>query len=97
MTLAVFQVIQTTMTSSLVINFFLAAVMKLSMKRIWGLVNTLQILTILPKLIKTLPSNLVVCLRTLEDVSNLKIIPKETVKQAMDWMTGKVNRLIAKE
>ena len=85
------------MTSSLVINFFLAAVMKLSMKRIWGLIYTLQILTILPKLIKTLPSNLVVCLRTLQDVSNLKIIPKGTVKQVIDWMTGKVNRLIAKE
>jgi hypothetical protein len=35
------------------------------------------------------------CLRTLQDVSNLKIIPKETVKQVMDWMTGKVNKLIA--
>ena len=85
------------MTSSLVINFFLAAVMKLSMKRIWGLVNTLQILSMLPKLIKTLPSNLVVCLRTLQDVSNLKIIPKETVKNVMDWLTGKVNKLIASE
>jgi len=63
------------MISSFVLNFFLAAVMKLSMKRIWGLINTLQVLTLLSQLIPNLPSNAVMCLKTLYDVSNLKMIP----------------------
>jgi hypothetical protein len=49
--------IQTALTASILINFFLAVFMKLSMKRIWGIVNTLQILTFLPKIYKTMPSN----------------------------------------
>jgi hypothetical protein len=50
------------MTGSLVANFFLAAFLGITMKQIWGIINTLQILTFMPLMIPQLPSNLQVCL-----------------------------------
>jgi predicted membrane protein len=40
-TQAVFQVMESGMTGSLVVNFFLAAFMGIAMKQIWGIINTL--------------------------------------------------------
>lgn len=64
-TRAVFQIMDKGMTSSLIANFFLAAFLGIAMKQIWGVINTLQILTLLPIMIPTLPSNLQVCLQIL--------------------------------
>lgn len=84
------------MTAQLVVNFFLAAFMKLSMKRIWGIINTLQILTLLPKLIPTMPSNTQVCLKVLYDVANLKIIPQDTIKAIFDNVRNTINKWAGK-
>ena len=67
------------MTSSFVVNFFLAAFLGIAMKQIWGIINTLQIITLLPLMMPSLPSNLQVCLQELQDVSNLNIIPPTIV------------------
>jgi hypothetical protein len=40
-TRAIFQTMQQGMTSSLVVNFFLAAFLGIAMKQIWGIINTL--------------------------------------------------------
>ena len=67
------------MTSSLIANFFLAAFLGIAMKQIWGIINTLQILTFLPILVPSLPSNIQSCLLMLSDVSNLNIIPTSVI------------------
>eukprot|EP00347_Sterkiella_histriomuscorum_P004566 403359976 len=54
-------------------TFFLGV----SLKQIWSLLNTLQIITHIPLLGITIPSNLMICLQTIIDISNVKIIPKE--------------------
>ena len=83
--------IEAGLTTSFVTNFALAAVMKLSMKRIWGIINTLQILTILPKLVKSLPSNLSSCLQSIQDIVSLKLIPKPWVVSIIQSLRNSIN------
>jgi hypothetical protein len=80
------------LTSSFVTNFALAAVMKLSMKHIWGIINTLQILTVLPKLVRSLPSNLSSCLQTMQDIVSLKLIPKAWVVSIIQSIRNNINK-----
>jgi hypothetical protein len=87
----VFKVIETGLSTSFIANFALAAVMKLSMKHIWGIINTLQILTTLPKLVKSLPSNLSSCLQTIQDVVSLKMIPKPWVESIIQGLSNNIN------
>jgi hypothetical protein len=65
--------------------------MKLSMKRIWGIINTLQILTILPKLVRSLPSNLSSCMQTIQDIVSLKLIPKPWVVSILQSLSNNIN------
>jgi hypothetical protein len=90
-TRTIFEVIEAGLTTSFITNFALAAVMKLSMKRIWGIINTLQILTILPKLVKSLPSNLISCLQNIQDIVSLKLIPKPWVVSIIESMRNSIN------
>ena len=83
--------IEAGLTTSFVTNFALAAVMKLSMKRIWGIINTPQILTILPKLVKSLPSNLSSCLQSIQDIVSLKLIPKPWVVSIIQSLRNSIN------
>jgi hypothetical protein len=53
------------------------------MKQIWGIINTLQILTLLPMIVPRTPANVKMCLQILEDVSNLKIIPQGIVDEVL--------------
>jgi hypothetical protein len=90
-TRSVFKVIEAGLSTSFIANFALAAVMKLSMKHIWGIINTLQILTTLPKLVKSLPSNLSSCLQTIQDVVSLKLIPKPWVESILKGLSNNIN------
>lgn len=60
-----FTVLDTTMTGGVVANAFIAAAMGASMKRMWSLLNSLQIITHIPLLAIKLPANLRVCLKTI--------------------------------
>jgi hypothetical protein len=84
-------VIEAGLSTSFIANFALAAVMKLSMKHIWGIINTLQILTTLPKLVKSLPSNLSSCVQTIQDVVSLKMIPKPWVESILKGLSNNIN------
>ena len=84
-----FSLVDTSLTGSLVTNILLAGVLGLAMKQIWALINTLQILTLIPLMEINLPYNLVFCLQALSDVSNLKIIPKKTT----DWVLSQISLL----
>jgi hypothetical protein len=70
-----FTILDTLITFGLFANLFLAVTLGASMKRMWSLLNTLQIFTNVTLLAVTLPSNLGICLRTIVDTSNVQVIP----------------------
>jgi hypothetical protein len=70
-----FTILDTLITFGLFANLFLAVALGASMKRMWSLLNTLQIFTNVTLLAVTLPSNVGICLRTIVDTSNLQVIP----------------------
>jgi hypothetical protein len=67
----------------LVSNFFLSVALGLTMKRIWGIINFLQIATAMPNLKVHLPTNVKLVMQALKDISNIKVIPKELVDKVM--------------
>ena len=67
----------------LVSNFFLSVALGLTMKRIWGIINFLQIATAIPNLKVSLPTNIKLVMQALKDISNIKVIPKELVEKVM--------------
>jgi hypothetical protein len=64
------------MQGALISNLFLSIFLGIAMKRIWTLINTLQILVMLPKLSVSYPNNFLLLLQNLYDISNVKIIPE---------------------
>jgi hypothetical protein len=80
--------VATGVTGSLVINFFLALVLKFSMKYVWGIVHFLQIVTHMPMLMPILPANNQIVLKLIYDVARLNIIPKEYFFNAVKWFKG---------
>ena len=83
-----FGLIATGITGSLVINFFLAAILKFSMKYVWGIVHFLQIVTHMPMLMPILPANYQLVLKLIYDVARLKIIPNEYIANGVKWVKG---------
>jgi hypothetical protein len=80
--------ISTGMKGSIIINFFLAVVLKFSMKYVWGILHFLQIVTHMPMLIPILPANYQVVLKLIYDVARLNIIPREYIAKAFKWLKG---------
>jgi hypothetical protein len=77
-----FGLIDSTMTSGLIVNVVLALVIRAPMKQMWNMINTLQILTYMPELNMKLPQNFVICLNTIKEISNLSVVPKSVI----DWV-----------
>ena len=50
-----FGIIDSTMTTGLIVNIVLALVIRAPMKLMWNMINTLQILTFMPELNMKLP------------------------------------------
>lgn len=67
----------------LVSNFFLSVALGLTMKRIWGIINFLQIATAMPYLKVSLPTNIKLVMQALKGISNIKVVPKEFVDKVM--------------
>ena len=57
-------------------NILLTVAGGFSMKRLWILISSLQILVNYPLLKVAVPSNLLMFLQSISDISNLNIIPK---------------------
>eukprot|EP00347_Sterkiella_histriomuscorum_P009613 403340537 len=73
----------TAMTGIVTLNVILSLVMGLSLKKLWQLIQTLQIIVHLPLLQVPLPSNVISAFKAIIDVSNLNIIPKEYIKKIL--------------
>jgi hypothetical protein len=78
-----FKIMDTSMTSGLIANLFLAVALGASMNRMWSLLNTLQIVTHVTLLATMLPSNIGICLTTIVEISNLQVVPKAWVDKIL--------------
>ena len=65
-------------------NFILSLVIGVSMKFLWNLFATMQIITHMGLINMPLPSHLTLCLATLIDIANLNMIPKDNLKAVLD-------------
>ena len=74
-----FSSLDTTLITGIITNLALSMILGLSMKYLWNLINTLQIITHIPMLNISLPANLLICLKTIIEVSNLSIIPRSLI------------------
>ena len=83
-----FSLVDTSLTSGVIANIFIAVALGASMKRMWSLLNTLQIITHIPMLNFPLPSNLDICLKTIRSVSSMNIIPKDWVKYLLSMIAA---------
>lgn len=70
-----FTILDTLIISGLFANLILAVALGASMKRMWSLLNALQIITHVTLLAVSLPSNVGICLRTIFDASNVHVVP----------------------
>eukprot|EP00347_Sterkiella_histriomuscorum_P014977 403358784 len=71
------------MTGTITANLALSVVMGLSLKQLWMLMNTLQIIVNLPMLQVSIPSNVVMLTSSLKDISNLNLIPKDMMNSML--------------
>ncbi|CDW74457.1 UNKNOWN [Stylonychia lemnae] len=73
----------TALTGAIGSNIFLSLVLGLSLKKLWMLIQTLQIIVHLPLLQIPLPSNVIFCFSSIIDISNMNIIPKKYIKDIL--------------
>jgi hypothetical protein len=78
-----FGLIDSGMTSGLMVNLALAMVISAPMKMMWGMINTMQIITYTTWMNMKMPQNVVVCLKNIHDISNLSIIPKGITEKVL--------------
>eukprot|EP00347_Sterkiella_histriomuscorum_P008911 403343271 len=78
-------------TGAISTNILLSLVMGLSLKKLWMLIQTLQIIVHLPLLQIPLPSNVLLAMKAIIDVSNLNIIPKEYINKVLSFVTPETN------
>ena len=76
------------LTGAISTNIFLSVLFGVSMKRLWMMITTLQLLTHLPLLEIYLPPNAVMCFAAIVDISNMNIIPKEYLDPVVKIFTG---------
>lgn len=72
-----------TVTGAVSMNIFLSIFLGVSLKKVWMLMNTLQILTNIPLMSFALPSNVIFTYQTLIELAKFNFIPKDTVKKYM--------------
>lgn len=83
-----FTAVGNSLQSGIIINAVLAVVLGASMKRMWALINALQILTNIPNLGLVVPTNLQVCLTLIIQISSLNIIPPSVVDSVVNFIQG---------
>eukprot|EP00347_Sterkiella_histriomuscorum_P005063 403358044 len=71
----------TALTSAVSVNFILSLFMGLSLKNLWMLLNTLQILVHIPLLKIALPSNSLYFFHSVNAIANLDFVPKDEIKR----------------
>lgn len=65
------------LTGAITSNIFLSVIMGVSIKKIWLMITTLQVIVHMPLLTIFMPANAVMCFAAIVDISNMNIIPKD--------------------
>ena len=68
--------VNTALQSSVIINLVLTVVIKAPMKLSFNMMGALQLLTFIPSLNIVLPTNLGVCLATINEIANMNLVPE---------------------
>ena len=76
------------MTGAISFNFALAIFLGVSLKHLWMLMSSLQIIVNIPMFNIILPGNLLVVTSTLVDISNFNLIPLEPIKEKVFYGLG---------
>ena len=71
----------TAMTGAVSTNLILSLFLGVSLKKVWMLMNTLQILVNTPLMTVTLPSNVIYMFQTLIELTKFNFIPKDKIKK----------------
>ena len=79
-----FSALDSSLVTGIIANIFIAFALGASMKRMWCLLNTLQIITHITLLNVSLPENLNFCLKMILSISSMSIIPKQWVDKAIN-------------
>ena len=69
------------MTGAVSTNLILSLFLGVSLKKVWMLMNTLQILVNIPLMSVTLPSNVIYMFQTLIELTKFNFIPKDKIKK----------------
>ena len=80
----VFNMAGKSIISGLFANLALSLILGISLKQMWKLFGTLQIITHIPLMNIPLPSNVGVCISSLIDLINLKILPDSVTDTVFD-------------
>jgi hypothetical protein len=78
-----FGIVDSGMTSGLMVNLVLAMLISAPMKMMWDVINTMQIITFMTWMNMKMPQNVVLCLKTIHDISNLSIVPKNLTEKVL--------------
>lgn len=81
-----FSAVSSSLESGIIVNAVLAVVLGASMKRMWALINTLQIITNIPYLGLVVPTNFQVCLTLIIEISNMNVIPPSVVNTIVNFI-----------
>ncbi|TNV87017.1 hypothetical protein FGO68_gene14209 [Halteria grandinella] len=88
-----FAFVDSSLTTGVIVNAVLGVVLGASMKRMWALINTLQILTHVPLLNFVLPTNLQICLTLVVKISSLNVVPKSLVNTVVGFIQSQTSNL----
>jgi hypothetical protein len=75
-------------TGAITTNIFLSVILGVSMKKLWMMITTLQIIVNQPLLKVYLPANAILCFKAIVDISNINIIPKEYIDMIMGFISS---------
>jgi hypothetical protein len=71
-------------TGAVSTNLVLSFILGVSLKKVWQLMNTLQILVNIPLMSVNLPANVIYMYQTLIELTKFNIIPKDKIKKYLN-------------
>ena len=80
--------VSSSLAGTISVNIGLSVILGLSLKKLWMLMNTFQIIISLPLLNFSYPSNVITLCSSLKDISNLNVLPPGTMEKFWDLFLG---------
>ena len=84
---------KSSMSGTISVNILLSVFLGFSLNQLWLLMNTLQIMTNMPLLELSLPSNVIYLTQSLREISNMNLVPKEDLEKVTSFIQKPVSSL----